>query len=156
VWVSHERSQNPGTRRTGVNQRRLQQPYPLRGCNSDLAQYSNTPTPQHSKTPRLQYSNTPSLHHSNTPSLHHSITPSLHHSARLDSRTRTRTKRLVSSGSSSLPSRQPKLFLRSAQVFHDQLCDVENGRSAGLARAFTAAKHRLTKWATCCHDFCSG
>jgi hypothetical protein len=59
-------------------------------------------------------------------------------------------------GSSPLASRQPKLFLRSAQVFHDQLRDVENGRSAGLAGAFTAAKHRLTKWATCCHDFCSG
>jgi hypothetical protein len=38
------------------------------GCNSDLAQYSITP------------------------SLHHSITPSLHHSARPDSRTTTRTR----------------------------------------------------------------
>jgi hypothetical protein len=44
----------------------------------------------------LHHSITPSLHHSITPSLHHSITPSLHHSARPDSRTRTRTKRLVS------------------------------------------------------------
>jgi len=41
-------------------------PNPLRGCNSDLAQYSNT--------------------------------PALHHSARPDSRTRTRTKRLVRAG----------------------------------------------------------
>jgi hypothetical protein len=31
----------------------LQHPYRLRGCNSDLAQYSNTP--------KFQYSNTPSL-----------------------------------------------------------------------------------------------
>jgi hypothetical protein len=58
----------------------LQHPDPLRGCNSDLAQYSNTPTLHHSNTPSLRHSNTPSLHHSITPSLHHSITPSLHHS----------------------------------------------------------------------------
>jgi hypothetical protein len=54
---------------------------PLRQCNSDLAQYSQTP----------------SLHHSNTPTLHHSITPSLHHSITSPphpnlSRTRTTTR----------------------------------------------------------------
>jgi hypothetical protein len=54
---------------------------PLRQCNSDLAQYSQTPSLHHSITPSLHHSITPSLQHSNTPSLHHSITPSLHHFA---------------------------------------------------------------------------
>src|SRR5260221_14636091 len=45
-------------------------PYPLRGCNSDLAQYSNTP------------------------SLHHSARPD----SRTRTTTRTRTKRLVRAG----------------------------------------------------------
>src|SRR5260221_2479571 len=39
----------------------LQHRYPLRGCSSDFAQYSNTPTLQHSNTPTLQHSNTPTL-----------------------------------------------------------------------------------------------
>src|SRR5260221_9574892 len=87
---SGTKSDNPFRDKTrqapyGMNSRPFPRPrgarstsYPLRGCNSDSAQYSNTPTLQHSDTPTLQHSNTPSLHHSITPTLHHSITPSLH------------------------------------------------------------------------------
>ena len=59
---------------------RHQHPYPLRGCNSDLAQYSNTPARNASRSDAGG--------------------PTLHHSAGPDSRTttRTRTKRLVNFG----------------------------------------------------------
>jgi hypothetical protein len=70
----------PSARRVRTFRSPLQHPYPLRGCNSDLAQYSKTPRLQDSITPRLHHSKTPSLQDSITPSLHHSITPSLHHS----------------------------------------------------------------------------
>src|SRR5258707_11408945 len=46
-------------------------PSPLRGCNSDLAQYSNTPARNASRSD----AGGRTLQHSNTPSLHHSITP---------------------------------------------------------------------------------
>src|SRR5260221_11262274 len=55
----------------------LQHPYPLRGCNSGLGQYSNTPARNASRSDAGG--------------------PTLHHSARPDSRTTTRTATRLSS-----------------------------------------------------------